>query len=153
MECCPKDNVRTSERDVDRSRRSPASPQQGASAAWADDRGRRRRRSPVNSSELQITIEKNAPTTAVWVTNGLSNSRARQAMRLWVVVEDVVSQDVKIDGSIPQASQRTIGWSRLGFLAASQEKRFQCRRAAVGRHDWRGNSNFAAAAPNVAIRN
>jgi len=80
----------------------------------------------------QITIEKTAPATAIlgrpmiyqlFVRN-VGDNTAHQ-----VVVEDVVPEGVKIDGSIPQAllkDNNRLIW-KIGTLAAGQEKKISVR--------------------------
>jgi uncharacterized repeat protein (TIGR01451 family) len=78
-----------------------------------------------------ITIEKNAPATAVLgrpmvyhiLVRNVGDNPAFQ-----VVVEDVVPHEVKIDGSIPRAQLKDdrLIW-KLGTLAAGQERRISVR--------------------------
>ena len=79
----------------------------------------------------QITIEKIAPATAVLGQPMIYHIQVRNVgdnAAYQVVVEDVVPNEVKIDGSIPQAllKDHRLIW-KLGTLAAGQERKISVR--------------------------
>src|SRR4029077_19475188 len=97
----------------------------------ADDEAADEPPTPRKAEQPHLTIDKQAPSTAVLGEPMVYNIQVRNAGAIPahnVVVEDVVPDNVKIDGSIPQAQlrQKRLIW-KLGTMAPGQEKKIAVR--------------------------